>query len=110
MSSSQAQRKKQATPANAPAVMADFVLVELRAGLGLAAFARHSLQKARYLQASKQKAGAIQAHRLALRFLSQATPTKEERAMIERQLARLQDCISHLEILEAKAKPHPSQP
>ncbi len=95
MSSSQAQRKKQTNPADV-VEMAQFVLTELRVGLGLAAFARHSLQTHRFLQASRQKAGAIQAHERALRFLSQATPTRDQRAMIEKQLARLQDCISNL--------------
>ena len=95
MSSSQAQRKKQANSVDV-VDMAQFVLTELRVGLGLAAFARHALQKHRFLQASSQKARAIQARECALRFLSQATPTREQRAMIERQLARLQDCISNL--------------
>ena len=95
--SSKAQREKHAYPVD-EADMVQFVLVALRAGLGLAAFARQSLEKTRYPQASKQKAGAIQAHQGALRFLSQATPTREQRAMIERQLARLQAAISNLEI------------
>jgi len=93
------QEARLATPANDPAVMADFVLVELRAGLALAAFARHSLQKYRFLLASIQKAAAIHAHEVALKFLSQANPTREQQAMIEKQLSRLQDRISSLEKL-----------
>jgi len=105
--SSQAQRKKANLVDGSD--LAQFILIELRAGLGLAAFARHSLRNGRYFQACKQKAGAIQAHRVALRFLSQATPTKEQRAMIERQLGRLQVAVSGLEIPESKTI-HPSQP
>ena len=88
------------TLAEARSIMTELILTELKIGLQFAQLARDSfVAKTEPVAARRQQDGAIKAYEAVEKFLPRSAPTREQRTLINKQLAELKAAISELEDL-----------